>query len=293
MVYVVFGYDDSWYFVNDDDTMQWSSNLPDHIFKLLNGRYNSRQHHNALPRAVSFTDEGYFVQFQDGRAASFGSDYFNELSSGWQDVFCISQTSEQQYVALHRDGVSWRNIPFRMEQLIQTRNQHDVTWAQIGSDDSWFLKFSDGTAFWGGNVSDSLDEHLHSDQAIDRVFLSPCDDNYFVEFSNGSTSWSASHDFTLDYKAIMNGYDRERSDQPFGDHHIWRHEDTGDVIEWWGTTQTCKTTVKYHPRDGGAKRRRRGNPYNKDLVRDNIDVHKLTDIFRNIRAHTGTGRYWS
>ena len=70
----------------------------------------------------------------------------------------------------------------------------------------------------------------------------------------------------------------------------WEHEDTGDRIDYYPMTDRAKTTLKIHPRD--EQGRVRGNPKNKDLVRDNVGGNGgLAKIFENIRYHSGTGRY--
>jgi hypothetical protein len=184
-----------------------------------------------------------------------------------------------------------------MLELANTRTQHaSVEWAQLGPGGAWFLLFTDGAYFWGGNIGSNMQEDLDSaknQQGIHRLYMASEDcDKYLLEFGDGTTSWCMSDGFTWDYKvlpeAIDNGYYKDQSQQEHGDHHIWRHKTTGDVIEYWRATQTVKTTVKAHPRD--ASGRSRGNAW-KDMVRDNIDPNGLVEIFRNIRVHSGKGRY--
>jgi len=77
----------------------------------------------------------------------------------------------------------------------------------------------------------------------------------------------------------------------------WVHPTTGDRIDYYPRTDRCKTTLKIHPKDTGGKKR--GNPYNKDLVRDNVGgTVGLGKIFKDLRARTcnlqrlANGRYW-
>jgi len=71
----------------------------------------------------------------------------------------------------------------------------------------------------------------------------------------------------------------------------WFHPGTGDRIDYYPRTDHCKTTLKIHPKD--AKGNKRGKPYNKDLVRDDVGgTAGLRKIFRDVRTHTGNGRYW-
>ena len=70
----------------------------------------------------------------------------------------------------------------------------------------------------------------------------------------------------------------------------WEHEETGDRIDYYPMTDRAKTTLKLHPQDmqGNA----RGNPHNKDLVRDRVGGNAgLAKIFEDVRHHSGTGRY--
>ena len=70
----------------------------------------------------------------------------------------------------------------------------------------------------------------------------------------------------------------------------WEHKDTGDRIDYYPMTDRAKTTVKIHPRDEEGEAR--GNPHNKDLVRDKVGGNRgLAKIFEDVRCHTGTGRY--
>jgi len=65
----------------------------------------------------------------------------------------------------------------------------------------------------------------------------------------------------------------------------------GDRIDYYPNTDRCKTTLKDHPKDA-SEAGRGGNPHNKDLVRDNVGGNTgLEEIFKNLRVHTGTGRY--
>lgn len=71
----------------------------------------------------------------------------------------------------------------------------------------------------------------------------------------------------------------------------WINGKTGDRIDYYPKSDRCKTTLKKHPRDEGGDPR--GNPFNKDLVRDNVGGNEgLEKIFEDIRTHTGQGRYW-
>ena len=71
----------------------------------------------------------------------------------------------------------------------------------------------------------------------------------------------------------------------------WEHMETRDRIDYYPMTDRAKTTVKIHPRD--ARGEDRGNPHNKDLVRDNVGGNRgLEKIFEDVRHHSGTGRYY-
>ena len=70
----------------------------------------------------------------------------------------------------------------------------------------------------------------------------------------------------------------------------WMHEDTGDRIDYYPKRDRVKITLKSHPRDEHGMAR--GNPNNKDLVRDDIGGNAgLAKIFQDIRHHSGKGRY--
>ena len=70
----------------------------------------------------------------------------------------------------------------------------------------------------------------------------------------------------------------------------WEHEETGDRIDYYPMTDRAKTSVKSHPRDVRGKAR--GNPHNKDLIRDNVGgIAGLAKIFQDVRHHSGSGRY--
>jgi hypothetical protein len=298
--YLALGADAEYIAVGEDNQVYWAALSSTPIRDLVNGRYgNSGQTHNSVPKVLCLgSDDSYFLAMQDGSSRSWGSSAFNEAVDEWGGVYCMSMLDSDTYIALHDDGISWRGVPHRMAELIKTRSNHAaITWAQLGAHGAWFLLFGDGTSYWGGLPSKVEDAIRVSTKGVSRLYLSSGDysmgnASYFIEYDDNSAAWEMSENFSLEYKAspiaAENGYSRQESRQPYGDHHIWRHEDTGDVIEWWGTTHTAKTTVKRHPKDG---RRRRGNAWNKDLVRDNVDVNGLIQIFRNIRAHTGSGRY--
>ena len=59
----------------------------------------------------------------------------------------------------------------------------------------------------------------------------------------------------------------------------WEHEDTGDHIDYYPKRDRAKTTLKSHPQD--ERGIARGNPHNKDLIREDIGGNAgLAKIFQ-------------
>jgi len=189
---VVFGPGDTWVTFDDNESISWCGGLPTKLHNLLNGRYNANQN-NPSVRVLAFTDDSYFIQFTDDSWKSYGNDELKEhIYEMDVKIKCMEFCSfggNGSYIFGGEGRVCWEGVPHRMEQLIQTRNQYKVEWAAIGYNDAWYLKFSDSTSFWGGNINDHLDVTLRDDRNIDKLFLSPFNENYYISFTDGESEW--------------------------------------------------------------------------------------------------------
>jgi transcription antitermination factor NusA-like protein len=104
-----------------------------------------------------------------------------------------------------------------MLELANTRTQHaSVEWAQLGPGGAWFLLFTDGAYFWGGNIGSDMQEDLDSaknQQGVHRLYMASEEcDKYLLEFGDGTTSWRMSDGFTRDYKALHEAIDNGAED---------------------------------------------------------------------------------
>jgi hypothetical protein len=190
---VAFGPNDTWVVFEDDgDDIDWSLGLPTKLWNVLNGRYCNSGQHNSGVKVLAFTEDDYFVQFQNGAYKSLGdNDMYESLDDATSDGCTIEFFSfgdNGSYVFGGGGQVFWRNVPSRMNQLIRTRNQSNIDWAAIGDDGAWFLLYSDGCCYWDG-FSDNLDETAEGDRGIANLFLSPFNENYYVNFYDSNCEW--------------------------------------------------------------------------------------------------------
>jgi len=194
---IAFG-NDSWVKV-EDEVITWSKGLPKELWNLLNGRYCNDKQKNSPLKSLSFDNDKFFAFFEDGAWRTWG--YYHEglceeLNESEGDMEFFSFGENTSHIFRRSEITYWCGVPSRMDQLLKTRHQHTVTWAQLGCNGAYFLKYSDGQYYWGG-LHESLDELLTNNQAeITRVYLSPSDnDVYYVEYTSQSAEWKAATSF--------------------------------------------------------------------------------------------------
>eukprot|EP01084_Bolivina_argentea_P243785 408586_1 len=158
---VSFGPNDSFVLVHQND-VNWSGRLPSDVWNKLNGRYNNKGQNNAPISNFDIGGDGdggttYAMFMTDGNwcvSHSTLSNALNENGINGGDITFISLGANNSYIMKTDSSVYWNNIPCRAEELIQSRTQHSsVSWAALGADDAWFLKFADGMYYCGGGIS--------------------------------------------------------------------------------------------------------------------------------------------
>ena len=169
--------------------VKWSTSIPHKIFNLLKGRYSPKQ--NNLPIVLLYYDNDAFVTlFSDGSFRYIGSDLeFKELledAIGIPSHLAIS-LSDSKYI-MDRGGFScWKSIPSEMQQLIQDKNDCQISWTAFGSQkNSYYILFEDGNHFWN-NLPSKLEDILQNSRTnIKRVCLSQFDNRFLVIYHDDS-----------------------------------------------------------------------------------------------------------
>eukprot|EP01084_Bolivina_argentea_P249186 417040_1 len=202
--YVAFGPNDT--FVNLNGTgISWSTGLPTNLWNKLNGRYSQNQKQNNSSVSVIDIGEDECVMFMNDGNWWMSHDSLpdvlqnNDISD---DMLFASLGPNNSYIiGTNKSRIFWRNIPDRAEELINSRRQYSVIWAALGAANAWFLKFSDGKYYWGGDINNNLSKILRGDKGCKQLFLSAFSSNYYIEFNDGSSEWVASDAFTNDIKS--------------------------------------------------------------------------------------------
>eukprot|EP00040_Diaphanoeca_grandis_P004797 m.30186 g.30186 ORF g.30186 m.30186 type:complete len:346 (+) comp16229_c0_seq1:420-1457(+) len=208
-ILVAFGPDSTWV-TSKNGRANWSPNLPAKVYNILHGRYDGGQRKHTALKTIAFTDDEYFIAFEDGKFKRSSTnkrlsetlDDFAKIDPPSYLSFCGS--TGNSYIGGHNGRLLWCNIPSDMQDLLDThRPALSVLSACVGCDGAWFLKFSDHHMYWGGEINDQLVVALESKpgRAVQHVYLSPFDDHYFVEFSDGTMQWEATEDFSNAIKA--------------------------------------------------------------------------------------------
>lgn len=193
--FVAFGPNDT-FVISSDDHVYWSRYLPNDLFNVLNGRYNNIGQWNSPVKTLAYNNNQFIMSFKNGNIKFCGMDYWlceilDETQGNFDFISLGSDTCDGHTSYIFNDGeqVCWRNLPFRMQQLIQSRTQYSLEWASLGHKGAWILKYSDGAIFWN-NLSECLEKSLRASRRIDRVYLDPFTrENYFLVFSDGGMEW--------------------------------------------------------------------------------------------------------
>jgi hypothetical protein len=193
---VAFGPGDTHVVFGGEQQPTWSGGLTTSLWNMLNGRYPKRGQHNSPVHVLAYNSDSWFAGFKDGGwkcSADSGLSAALHKTCGRLDFGSFGDGSS--YVFSCNGQMFWRGVPFRMEQLIQSRRQHAVEWAALGHQGAWFLRFSDGTVFWGGSLNEHIESTCANGPSPKRLFLSPSNDNYYVQFGDGRAEWVADTKF--------------------------------------------------------------------------------------------------
>ena len=156
----------SFFFSHDHNKGSWFGRLPARLFRRMkdNGMDPKEAAANLVFLASGPLDY-YYAEFRSGEVwwgSPPNDDTFQNLCQDW-DVYrvafgpvtsLIDGTGDQKehvttsWVILSRDGkVAWKNIPTRLHYLLKSRlaNEAAVEEVALGSGDSYFVRFLDGT----------------------------------------------------------------------------------------------------------------------------------------------------
>jgi hypothetical protein len=134
--------------------------LPDRLFRRMQQR-GLDPHHSASDLVYLSTGSmgTYYAEFRSGECwwgCAADDDEFQELCNSWdvaRVVFgCTKQFDEgifaSSWIILSRDGrVAWKNLPARLHRKLESRMANEVAPCEVslGSSDSYFVRFLDGT----------------------------------------------------------------------------------------------------------------------------------------------------
>lgn len=156
----------SFFFSHDHNKGSWLGRLPARLFRRM--KDNGMDPKEAAANLVFLASgpmEYYYAEFRSGEVwwgSPPNDDTFQNLCNDW-DVYrvafgpitsLIDGTGDQKehlspsWIILGRDGrVAWKNLPTRLHYMLKSRlaNEAAVEEVALGSGDSYFVRFLDGT----------------------------------------------------------------------------------------------------------------------------------------------------